>query len=112
MLSKGGVRVQVPGRARDVDGLQRCKLGKQCSRQTGFSCTEATTSRAGAKSIIALLSVESELCAFVKARARAMEFQSLVRNQGQSFSTVACSDASAVSGGRDSDTWIAILCRS
>ena len=28
------VRVQVQGRARDADGLQRCKLGKQCIGQT------------------------------------------------------------------------------
>ena len=27
-------RTQVPGRARDADGLQRCKLGKQCIGQT------------------------------------------------------------------------------
>ena len=52
-LSEAGVRVHVPGRARNADGLQQCTLGPETRRTdgapvAGFSYTGAT-SRAGAE---------------------------------------------------------------
>ena len=50
------------------------------------------------QSLIALSSAESELYALVNASAEAMDFQSVIRDLGQSWSTVVCSDASASLG--------------
>ena len=50
------------------------------------------------QSLIALSSAESELYALVNASAEAMDFQSVMRDLGESWSTVVCSDASAALG--------------
>ena len=61
-----------------------------------FTCTGATKFRT--HSLVALFSAESELYALVKASAKAMGFHSVIRERGQSWSTVVCSDASEAFG--------------
>ena len=101
MLSEAGVRAQVPGLARDADGLQRCKKGKQRVGQTGHQCRIShapSKSWSKTQSLIARISAESDLYALVKASAGAMGSQSVIRDFGESWSTVVCRDASEASG--------------
>ena len=75
-LSQAGVRAQVPGGARDAKCPQRCKVGKQCIRQTDHQRCSFHARKGCSKtpSLIALSSAESELYALVMASAEAMGF--------------------------------------
>ena len=62
--------------------MQRCKLGQECIRQTEHQRWSSHP--------------ESKLYALVRASAEAMGFQSVIRNLGQSRSTVVCGPAMGV----------------
>ena len=100
-LSEAGARGQVPGRARDADGLQRCKLGKQRVGQTEhrWRISHAPSkSWSKTQSLTGRISAECELYAVVKASAEAMGSQAVIRDMGESWSTVVYRDASEASG--------------
>ena len=93
-LSEAGARAQVPGRARDADGPQRCERGKQRVGQTetsgGVFMRRPTSSKAGANRTGSLRKV--------RLGPRLMGFQSVIRDVGESPSTIVYSGATAALG--------------
>ena len=102
-LSEAGVWIQVPGRATDANITASSDANwASTASDTRSTCggvlmhwSHRIKSCSKAQSLVALSSGESELYAFGKASASAMSIQSVIRDLGQSWSTVVYSNASA-----------------